>query len=91
METIIKRLKNGESLVVSGVFEGLNHIVCVVGLQYEEGTDKVLNFLIDDPWHKTLHYKSKKTGDDSCITYDEFLKCVKPVNNKEKACHIFKR
>jgi hypothetical protein len=91
IETIIRRIKGGESLVVSGVFEGLNHIVCVVGLQYEKETGKVVNFIIDDPYYRTLHYKEKKTGDDSVITYDEFLKFVKPVNNKEKACHIFKR
>jgi len=91
IETIIRRIKNGESLVVSGTFEGLNHIVCVCGLQYELETGRTYGFIIDDPWHKTLRYKEKKTGDDSIITYDEFLQYVKPVNNKEKACHIFKR
>lgn len=89
IDTIIKLLKSGASLVVSGQFQGLNHVVCVVGIQYEKDTGKVHKFLIDDPWYKTLDYKSKKTGDDSLITYDDFLKYVKPLNNKEKACHIF--
>ena len=91
IDHIVKRLKNGESLTVSGAFEGLNHIVCVVGVQYEKETGKVLKFLIDDPWYRTLNYKSKKTGDDSVLTYDEFLQFVKPVNSLEKACHIVKR
>lgn len=89
IDVINKRLKNGESIVVSGVFQGLNHIVCVVGLQYEKETGKAVNYIIDDPFYRTLDYASKKTGDDSCITADEFMNCVKPQNNKEKACHIF--
>ena len=91
IDTIIKRIKNGESVVVSGLFEGLNHIVCVCGLQYEQETGKTYSFIIDDPWYRTLHYKDKKTGDDSIVLYDEFIKYVKPLDNKEKACHIFKR
>lgn len=107
--TIVNELLEGRSCVVSGVFNGLNHIVSLVGCKWGysnfegKSLEACLNlitknkvrptsFIIDDPygnWKKG--YQAGFSGNNSELSYSEFIKMIKPVdNNLIKMCHLIK-
>lgn len=85
---LIEKLKQGESFIVSGLFEGLNHTVCICGLAYNE--DMVDHFIVDDPWKRLGFYSKDLSGNDSEISYQDFIDKVKPKGSI-KGAHIIKR
>lgn len=87
-------------IVVSGVFNGLHHIVCITGVAYdykeENGTIKINSKIpkivkIDDPWGNPLKgYQKGLSGNDIELTWDYCVKYLKPVNDsKIKWTHQF--
>jgi hypothetical protein len=64
----------------TGKAEALGHIVCVVGLMYEEDPYKPIDMIIDDPYGNTMSNWSG-SGNNVYIPWDLFVKWMKPVNN----------
>lgn len=88
------------SMVVSGKFGKLNHIVCLVGLIADKEiinhlTDKdvmkfVKDFIIDDPYGNYHDEYKTIRGNDVIMSKEDFIKIFKPVDNIEhKMCHYF--
>jgi hypothetical protein len=66
----------------TGEPEALGHIVCVVGLMYEEDPYKPIDMIIDDPYGNTMSNWSG-SGNNIYIPWDLFVKWMKPVNDPD--------
>ena len=92
-------------VVTSGCFAGLNHIVTIVGFEFDKTyydlnkkrkdwvkTAIPLNVIIDDTYGQTYNYKAGKSGNDTVITWKQFIDDVKPLkDSKVKYAHKFKK
>jgi hypothetical protein len=95
-------------VMTSGTFGNYNHCVAMVGLdgdfteqQFEDGlTGKgpfmKPNFIYDDPWYRfnqeTKTFDKTKSGNDSILTWDQFVEEIKPLNSdKVKFAHIIRK
>lgn len=92
---ILKELRAGRPLVMSGVWAGLNHVICVVGFNtdqnlgtIEDGPElsvsEVKSMIIDDPYgdYRT-GYKSTE-GNDIEVPFDDFWLITKPRTAESK-------
>lgn len=99
-EIISDIIYNGTPVGVSGIFNGLNHMVLTVGLAYEyledgnePGKCQEPSFLIiDDPFGKTYEYEKLLSGNNVWIPFNKCVSDFKPVNNPNfKMAHRFIR
>lgn len=79
-------IKFGKPLVVSGKFNGLNHIVCVSGVVTIN--DKIEFIKIDDPYGN-FRKSYSGSGNDIWLTYDEMINIFKPLKEEKKMYHEF--
>ena len=87
---LIDDLLSGRPWVGSGTFPGypvlekkpLGHIVCVVGMTYENDPYKPIEIIIDDPYGNTMN-NWKGSGNDIKISRDLFTQWMKPLNDPD--------
>lgn len=95
---ILKELINGRACVISGVFNGLHHIVTLVGAEWNFVSSasiyNIVNsifqthklpdtFIIDDPYGDfRKQYQNGFSGNDIRLSTKEFLSMIKPVGNE---------
>jgi hypothetical protein len=95
IKDLIDGLLFGKPWVGSGTFPGypeinidlktgepkpLGHIVCVVGIVYDNDPYSPSAIIIDDPYGNTMD-NWKGSGNDIQIPWDLFVKWMKPVND----------
>ncbi len=86
--SLIEELLAGRPWVGSGTFPGfpilaknpLGHIVCVVGMVYEDDPYKPAEMIIDDPYGNTMN-NWQGAGNDIKIPWDLFVNWMKPVKD----------
>jgi hypothetical protein len=92
---LVDDLISGKPWVGSGTFPGypnlninkktgkpepLGHIVCVVGLSFEDSPYKPINMIVDDPYGNTMGNWGG-SGNNVYIPWDLFVKWMKPVGD----------
>ena len=90
LKELIDDLLAGKPWVGSGTFPGfpnlekkpLGHIVCVVGVVYDDSPYKPARMIIDDPYGDTMN-NWQGSGNDVVIAWDLFLKWFKPCDNSD--------
>lgn len=98
---ILGELLSSRPVVISGTFPGfptkkpkpLGHIVCLVGAIWnmKDWIGPPDTILWDDPYGNTLD-DWKGSGNDVCLTYQQFVDWIKPVGNASvKWAHCFTR
>jgi hypothetical protein len=88
LKDLIDDLIAGKPWVGSGTFPGfpakekkaLGHIVCVVGVVYEDDPYQPAAMIIDDPYGDTMN-NWKGSGNDIKIPWNYFVAWMKPVND----------
>jgi hypothetical protein len=95
---LVDDLLSGKPWVGSGTFPGypqrkkepLGHIICVVGLVYENDPYFPAQMIIDDPYGNTMN-DWQGSGNDIKIPWDLFVEWMKPVkDDKTFWAHRFK-
>jgi hypothetical protein len=85
---LIDELLSGRPWVGSGTFPGfpnpvktpLGHIVCVVGMNYEDDPYSPVEMIVDDPYGNTMN-NWQGSGNDIKIPWDLFAKWMKPLDD----------
>jgi len=100
--TIVEELLLGRTVVCSGVFNKLGHVVCVVGVELlrnyyiDEETKAILtpielrdvkNFIIDDPYGDYHKSYTERKGNDINMKFDDFINIMKPRDSMRKWVH----
>jgi hypothetical protein len=88
LRVLVDELLSGKPWVASGTFPGypnlvktpLGHIVCVVGLVYENDPHTPAGIIIDDPYGDTMN-NWKGSGNDITIPWDLFVDWFKPCGD----------
>lgn len=85
---LVDELLAGRPWVGSGTFPGhptvkkapLGHIVCVVGINYEDDPYFPIEMIVDDPYGNTMN-DWQGSGNDVLIPWDLFVKWMKPCGD----------
>ncbi len=100
LEDLIFSLVKGKSVIVSGKFNNLHHIVSLVGFESTQESimsatspkdieiAKVKKFIIDDPWGKAESGYLDHNGNDIEMSYSEFINTLKPQGLLSKWGHL---
>ena len=89
---LVDELLSGKPWVGSGTFPGfpnpvkspLGHIICIVGLAYEDDPYSPAGVIVDDPYGDTMN-NWQGSGNDVTIPWDLFVKWMKPLDEKTGA------
>jgi len=89
---LVDELLSGKPWVGSGTFPGfpnpvkspLGHIICIVGLVYEDDPYSPTGIIVDDPYGDTMN-NWQGSGNDVTIPWDLFVKWMKPLDEKTGA------
>lgn len=73
-------------LIMSGLFNKLNHIVTLVGMNIDK---KNVEYVIDDTYGNFRDKNYKGSGNDIILSEKEFLSMLKPFNNLNKWAYVF--
>jgi len=86
MREILLNLLRGKAVVMSGVWSGFRHVVCVVGFDTDQdlgdkvqtlsGIDlvKVKTMIVDDPYGRYREQYQNPHGNDVEVPYTDFIK-----------------
>jgi len=100
LEHFIYSLVKGKAVIVSGIFNGLHHIVNLVGFESTQENimqashprdidiSKVKKFIIDDPWGKAESGYTDHNGNDVEMSYSSFVNTIKPIGELLKWGHL---
>ena len=81
---------NRKPVVISGKFNGLNHVITVVGYAVKNGVTNDENYyIVHDPYGETYNYKNFD-GHDVWLSQKQFINDIKPLGDKTvKWAHRF--
>lgn len=96
MSSIISDLLKGRAVVVSGLWSGLRHVVCVVGFETSQEdisadtdptkimTDKIQSVIIDDPYGKYQTKYQDRFGNDVVVPYKDFISNTRELGSERQ-------
>lgn len=89
IDTIIRALKEGSGIVLSGIFtvdgKSLHHMVSLAGFYRDLSA-----FIIDDPYGDFRTGYQDHHGNNIVVPEDDFISIFKPVGQLQKWAHIIK-
>lgn len=88
MKDVLFRIAAGTAVPMSGVWDGLRHIVCVVGCETDQDLkavktpqeiqlSAVKSILVDDPYGNYATKYKNPDGDDIVVPYADFIKITR--------------